>query len=260
MRALARPLPSRPREGSDRPALTDLHRLRGSSRPASVGVRGAACEMDTPAAEFEEEEHREASEPQRVDREEVAGDDRVGVGTQEGAPTELGTSTGRGNAGLPQDLGDRRCRDADTDAGELTDDPPGAPARVLTRESQHEFTNLLRDCGPARPRPAYVHRLRTSWRCQPSRVFGRTKNERVPRPRSWPAAARKTRSGSSNRGREIWRRSTASSWPSTTISGSLNSRERTRSDATASARRNSRYSNDTTNEQPPFTPVREGRL
>ena len=31
--------------------------------PASVGVRGAACEMHTPAAELEEEEHIEASEP-----------------------------------------------------------------------------------------------------------------------------------------------------------------------------------------------------
>jgi hypothetical protein len=48
-----------------------------------------------------------------------------------------------------------------------------------------------------------VHRFRTSWRCQPSRVSGRTKNERLVRPSSWPAAARKTRSGSSNRGREI---------------------------------------------------------
>jgi hypothetical protein len=36
----------------------------------------------------------------------------------------------------------------------------------------------------------------------------------------------------------------------------MNSRERKRSDATASARRNSRYSNDTTNKQPPFTRIR----
>src|SRR5207248_4931015 len=48
-----------------------------------------------------------------------------------------------------------------------------------------------------------------------------------------------------------WRRSTASSWRSTTISSSLNSPERKRSAATASARRNSRYSNDTTKKQPP---------
>ena len=106
---------------------------------------------------------------------------------------------------------------------------------------------------PGRPGrlPAYVHRFRTNWRCQPSSVSGRTKNDRLFRPSSWPAAARKTRSRSSSRGREIWRRRTASSCRSTTISSSLNSRERSRSAATASARRNNRYSNDTTKKQPP---------
>lgn len=69
----------------------------------------------------------------------------------------------RGNAGLPQDLGDRRCRDADTDAGEFTDHPLVAPARVLTREAQHELTNLLRYRGsawpPPRIRPSLPHKL-----------------------------------------------------------------------------------------------------
>src|SRR5207247_9305568 len=117
--------------------------------PVAVGVPGATCEMDTPAAELEEEEHIEAPEPERLDSEEVAGDDRVGVGTQEVAPAELGANAGRRHAGLPQDLGDRRCRDAHADAGEFTDDPLVAPARVLMREPQHELTNLLRHCGPA---------------------------------------------------------------------------------------------------------------
>src|SRR6266699_4361274 len=101
--------------------------------------------MDTPAAELEEEEHIEAPEPERLDSEEVAGDDRVGVRPQELAPAELGASAGRRHAGLPQDLGDRRCRDADADAGEFTDDPLVAPARVLTREPQHQPADLLGD-------------------------------------------------------------------------------------------------------------------
>jgi hypothetical protein len=63
--------------------------------------------MHTPRTEFEEEEHIEASEPERLDREIVAGDDRVGMGTQELAPAELGASAGRQHAGLPQDLGER---------------------------------------------------------------------------------------------------------------------------------------------------------
>src|SRR5947208_188661 len=85
-----------------------------------------------------------AADQERFDSEEVAGDDRVGVSTHEVAPAELGASTGRRHAGLPQDLGDRRCRHAHSDTGEFTDDPLVAPARILTREPQHELTNRLR--------------------------------------------------------------------------------------------------------------------
>jgi hypothetical protein len=52
--------------------------------------------VDTPVAELEEEEHIQASEPERLDSEEIGDDDRLGVGAQEVAPTELGASTGRG--------------------------------------------------------------------------------------------------------------------------------------------------------------------
>ena len=86
--------------------------LRG---PASVRVRGAACDVHAPAAEFEKEDHVEASEPERLDREKVAGDDRVGVRTQEVAPAELGTIAGRRHARVPQDRGDRRRADAHAD-------------------------------------------------------------------------------------------------------------------------------------------------
>jgi hypothetical protein len=74
-----------------------------------------------------------------------------------------------------------------------------------------------------------------------------------------PHAARKTRSLSSSRGQEIWRRSTASSWRRTTISSSLNSRERSRSAVTASTR-SSRHSNDTTKKQPPSARFRRRGL
>ena len=110
---------------------------------------------------------------------------------------------------------------------------------------------------PGRPgrRRAYVHRRRTSLRCQPISVSGRTKNDGQLRLLSSRlAAARNTRSFSSSRGRPTWRRKTTSSCLSTTISSSLNSRERNRSAATASTRRNSRYSNDTTKQPPPPIP------
>src|SRR5512132_2384137 len=113
--------------------------------------------MHTPRAEREEEEHVEASEPERLDGEKVTGDDRVGVRTQEVAPAELGASAGRRQAGLPEDLGDRCCRDAYADAGEFTDDPLVAPARVLAREPQHQRTDLVGDRWSTRP-PSRIRR------------------------------------------------------------------------------------------------------
>jgi hypothetical protein len=183
------------------------------------------------------------------------------VGPQELAPAELGANAGRRHAGSPQELGDRRSRDAHADSGEFTDDPMIAPTRVLTREPQHQLPDLLGDPGSTRSsssriRPPSPHKLAMP----PRRVSGWTKNDRLVRPSSWPAAARKTRSRSSSRGRATCRRSTASSWRSTTISSSLNSRERKRSAATANERRNSRYSNDTTKKQPPSTRIQGARL
>ena len=113
--------------------------------PASVGVRGAACEVHAPTVELEEEEHIEASEPERVDGKEIAGNDRLRVSGQELAPAELGASARRGHACLSEDLGDRRCRDTYAHTGELADDPLATPARVLPRQPQHQLTDLLGD-------------------------------------------------------------------------------------------------------------------
>ena len=72
--------------------------------------------MDAPAADLEEEQHIESSEPERLDSEEVARDDRCRVGTQESAPAESSARLGGWQAGLAENLGDARRRDpyADT--------------------------------------------------------------------------------------------------------------------------------------------------
>ncbi len=127
-------------------------------------------------------------------------------------------------------------------SGQLTDDPLVAH-RGFSRARRSTSARISSEiAGRPGRRPAYVHRFRTSWRCQPSNVSGRMKNDgRLALLSSWLAAARNTRSLSFSRGRATWRRRTASSWRSTTISSSLYSRERNRSAATASTRRNSRY-------------------
>ncbi|MDQ3086712.1 MAG: hypothetical protein M3Q67_07945 [Actinomycetota bacterium] len=80
------------------------------------------------------EEHVEASEPERLDGEEVAGEDRGCVRAQELAPAELGASASRRNARVPEDLGDARRRNAHAETGKFTDDSLVAPARVLVRK------------------------------------------------------------------------------------------------------------------------------
>jgi hypothetical protein len=118
--------------------------------PTPIGVGAAAREVHTPRAEFDEEEHIQAPEPEGLDGEEVARDDRRGVGRQELAPAELGASAGRRDAALPEDLGDRRRRHSLTDTCQLADDPLISPARVLTCKTQNQVTDLLRDSGPTR--------------------------------------------------------------------------------------------------------------
>jgi hypothetical protein len=53
---------------------------------AAVGVGGAAGKVHASSAELDEEEHVQASEPERVDGEEVAGDDSRCLCTHELAP------------------------------------------------------------------------------------------------------------------------------------------------------------------------------
>src|SRR5436309_1452407 len=79
--------------------------------------------MDPPGAEFDEEEHVQTAEPERLNGKEVAGNHRRGVGTEELAPAELRATASRRHAGLPEDLGDRRRRDTPTDTCQLADNP-----------------------------------------------------------------------------------------------------------------------------------------
>src|SRR6266542_1618795 len=208
--------------------------------------------MHTPSAKLDEEEHIQTSEPERLDGEEIARDHRLGMRPQELAPAEPSSGTGRRHPGLAEDLGDGARADAHTQTSELTDDPLIAPARVLTRKTHHQHADLVRNPWPPGSPPGIgpppPHKL-----AMPAQQGLRTDEKRLPAgpAQSRLAAARKTRSVSSRRGRATWRRRTASSCRSTTISSSLNSRDRGRSAATASARRNSRYTSDTTMSRPP---------
>jgi hypothetical protein len=137
---------------------------------------------------------------------------------------------------------------------------PHKPQRGFSRARRSTNSrSSVETAGRPGRRCVYVHRLRTSRRCQPSSVSGETKNDgRLARFSRRLAAAKKTRSRSSSRGRAIWRRRTDSSCRRTTISSSLNSPDRKRNAATAS--RQSRYNNDATKQRLPHPRHQESRL
>ena len=99
--------------------------------------------MHAPASQLDEEEHIEASEPERLDREEVARDHRLRLRTEELAPAEPSPRSGGRHVGLAQDLGHGRRRHPHAHTRQLTDDPLVAPTRVLTRKTQNELADLL---------------------------------------------------------------------------------------------------------------------
>ncbi len=97
--------------------------------------------MHAPAAELDEEEHVQASEPERLDGEEVASDHRLRLRTQELAPAELSACVGGRHSGLPQDRPNRCRSDLHAHTGQLADDPLIPPAWVLTGNPQNSLTS-----------------------------------------------------------------------------------------------------------------------
>src|SRR6266540_4092298 len=118
--------------------------------PAPIRVGGAAGEVHAPRAELEEEEHVQASEPERLNGEEVAGEHRFGMCAQERTPAEPSPGVGRWQAGPPEDLGHRRGRDAHAHTCQLTDDPLVAPTWILASKAQHQLVSLFRYRRPTR--------------------------------------------------------------------------------------------------------------
>jgi hypothetical protein len=196
--------------------------------------------VDAPAGELDEEEHVQPLQRDGLDGEEIDRENASRLRPQKGTPRQSGALAGGAESGLPQNRPHRGRRDRDAQTAQLADDPLVAqrgfsPARRSTN------SRISPPIGGRPLRPLYVQRLATSRRCHRSSVVGVTKNERqLDRGSSRLAAARRTRSADDNLGRSACRRRTASSCRSTTISSSLKSSERGRSDTSWSTQRSSR--------------------
>src|SRR5215216_5930452 len=94
------------------------------------------------------EENVQPAQGNGLDREEVDGEHAVRLRPQELAPGEPSAHAGRPQTRLSEELAYSRGRDCQAEPAELAGDPLVAPAPVLAREAQHEFTDLAADRRP----------------------------------------------------------------------------------------------------------------
>src|SRR5215211_5050164 len=104
---------------------------------------------DAPGADLDEEQYIQRLQPDRLHREEVAGDDHLGLGSEELGPGGPGASWRRTQAVSPQQRPDCRGADPDAELAELPGDSDAAPARVLPRHPQDQPSNFRVDRWPA---------------------------------------------------------------------------------------------------------------
>jgi hypothetical protein len=93
--------------------------------------------------DLDHEEHVEASHRNRIDGEEVGGQDALGLGTQELAPGRAGAPWRGREAMAAQDRGDAGLGDGDAELLQLADDAQIAPAWILPCQANDQFDGLL---------------------------------------------------------------------------------------------------------------------
>ena len=102
--------------------------------------------MDPPGLQFDEEQHIQPSQPDRVDGEEVAGNDPGGLLAQE-CPPSGGRPPWSGVQPMAAQRGaDHRRREAHAKVEQLALDTLVAPARVLPGQADDQLLQLLGVC------------------------------------------------------------------------------------------------------------------
>src|SRR5207244_13043226 len=114
-------------------------------------VAGAACQLEAEALELDEEEHVEAAERDRLDREEIEGEHGGRLLAQEKPPARPGASRRGPKTVGKQEAPDRAWGDTQAQLQQLAGDTRVAPAWVFPCEAQHELADAIIDGWPARP-------------------------------------------------------------------------------------------------------------
>ena len=133
--------------------------------------------MDAAALELDEEEHVEAAERDRLDREEIAGEHGGRLLAQEKPPARPGASRRGPKTVGKQEAPDRAWGDTQAQLQQLAGDTRVALAWVFPCEAQHELADAIIDGRPARAPgrllPLATHKLpmpaqKRLWRHDPA--------------------------------------------------------------------------------------------
>src|SRR6266536_4925651 len=92
--------------------------------------------LDPARPHRDEEQHVQPPQPDRVDSEEVAGEDRVSLLAQERSPARGAALRCRRYARTGEHVAYQRRGNGDPELAQFTDDPHIAPVAVLPREAQ----------------------------------------------------------------------------------------------------------------------------
>ena len=167
------------------------HQVAGLlGHPLPRRMRRGTKQMHPAGGDLHDEQDVDPLEADRVDVQEVAGQNPFGLRGEELGPGWSGPSGCGIDAGGVEDLPHRAGANPVAQPDQLAMDAPVAPGRVLRREPQHQRADLRGDARPARPttgiRPAPSDQVAV-----PTQQRGRGDEERrPPRPRQQPRQRR----------------------------------------------------------------------
>ena len=151
--------------------------------PFTGWVGGHPGQVHSPVGDFDEDQDVQPAQQHRLDGEEVAGDDAVGLGGEELPPARPVPPWRRVHTSVVQDRPYCAGRDLVAQSDQLTLDPPVSPARVLRGQPEHQVPDRLPGAWPswsaARVGPApgdqvavpAQHRLRRDHEHRPPRPW-----------------------------------------------------------------------------------------
>ena len=113
-------------------------------------MSGDAEDVDAAGGVLDDEERVEPLQGDRVEVEQVAGQDRLGLRAEELRPGRSGPSRRGIDPGGAQYLPDGRGADSVAESGEFTVDAPIAPGRILGGQPDDQGAEACGNGGPAR--------------------------------------------------------------------------------------------------------------